>query len=260
MSYEYLNLKDGDKWDAAAVKHLEDGIASQVDNDNLINSVGSSSLQQVQDTSYTGIAIVSKNPNAYTLDSTLTDNEPIGAVGDFSSAFGGTASAQGKRSFAAGTNCVAKGKYSFAMGDNCVTLGSDSFAHGNQTTTFGMASTAGGFNTISQGDYSDAGSHSTKAIGKASVSRGYMTEAIGDYSFTAGANTIANGENQTVVGQFNNNKSDTLFEVGNGRGETSRSNAFEVGTKSTGEAFIRIGNVELTDTDLIKLKALIDNM
>lgn len=222
-------------------------------NGNIRNSVGQSSLQQVQDKDYTGVAIVSKNPNAAFLDGSLTDDEPIGAKGQFAAAFGGASSAQGKRAFAAGTNTVAKGKYSFAMGDNCVTLGNDSFARGNRTTTFGMASIAGGFDTIAFGDYSDAGGHSTKATGKASMSRGYMAVASGDYSFATGANTIAGGENQTVVGQFNVEDADALFIMGNGTNEANRRNAFAVYKDGS----IKIGNTTVTESQLKNLLELI---
>lgn len=222
-------------------------------NGDIRNGIGSSSLQQTQDLKYTGIAIKSKNPNAYALDQTLTDNETIGATGEFAASFGGCSSAQGKRAMAQGTNTVAKGKYSFAIGDNTVTLGNDSFAYGNTTTSFGMASTAGGFNTVAIGDYSDAGGHSTEAIGKASVSRGYMTKAIGDYSFATGANTIAIGENQTVVGQFNKEDKDALFIMGNGTNESNRSNAFAVYKDGS----IKIGNTKISESQLQKLLALV---
>lgn len=50
-----------------------------------------------------------------------------------------------------------------------------------------------------------------------------------------GKNTLLHGEglkaaypNQTVVGKYNDNKADTLFEVGNGNNDSERSNAFEV--------------------------------
>ena len=50
-----------------------------------------------------------------------------------------------------------------------------------------------------------------------------------------GENTLLHGEglkaaypNQTVVGKYNDNKADTLFEVGNGNNDSERSNAFEV--------------------------------
>ncbi len=147
--------------------------------ENLKDGNGKSSLEQALDASYTGIAIVTKNPNAAALDSTLTDNEPIGATGDWAVSLGGVSSAQGKRSVAEGTNTVAKGKYSHAEGDNSVTLGNDSHAEGNSTVAFGDQSHSEGINT--------------QAIGQGSHAEGNGTQAIGKYSHTEGSETIAEG-------------------------------------------------------------------
>jgi hypothetical protein len=53
-------------------------------------------------------------------------------------------------------------------------------------------------------------------------------EATSDYSSASGFNTKANAFAQSVMGKFNENKKDTLFEVGDGTDEQNRSNAFEV--------------------------------
>jgi hypothetical protein len=66
--------------------------------------------------------------------------------------------------------------------------------------------------------------------------------ASGDYSHAEGNGTIASGNsshaqndhtlaayaNQTAMGKYNSNKTNTLLEVGNGTGDEARSNAFEV--------------------------------
>lgn len=196
---------------------------------NIKNSIGSSSLQQTQDTGYTGIAIKTKNPNAYALDNTLTDNEPIGAKGAFAASFGGVTSAQGKRSFACGTNTIAKGKYSFASGDNAVALGNESFVSG--------------YNTVAKGSQSFAIGSGTQAIGQNSVSTGSNNISRGDASFTGGQDCVT-GENALrsfaygkglkalvndafVVGKFNQ-YGDKLFEVGDGYDDTHRHSVFSV--------------------------------
>jgi len=60
----------------------------------------------------------------------------------------------------------------------------------------------------------------------------YYGTAAGTGSFVAGLNNIAVGAYQTVVGKFNKNNLNTLFEVGNGDGNPYRNyavgNAFEV--------------------------------
>ena len=57
---------------------------------------------------------------------------------------------------------------------------------------------------------------------------GYQTIAKGTASHTGGLGTIANYDFQTVVGKYNDNKVDTLFEVGKGTDDEHRSNALEV--------------------------------
>lgn len=60
----------------------------------------------------------------------------------------------------------------------------------------------------------------------------YFGTACGTASFVTGCNNIAVYSYQTVVGKFNKNKTNTLFEVGNGDGNPYRNyttgNAFEV--------------------------------
>ena len=213
---------------AQSGKAVAEAVSSCVPN-NIKDSVGSSSLQQVQDTGYTGIAIKTKNPNAYALDSTLTDNEPIGATGAFASSFGGASSAQGKRSFACGTNTIAKGKYSFASGDNAVALGNESFVSG--------------YNTVAKGSQSFAIGSGTQAIGQNSMSTGSNNISNGGNSFTGGQDCVTSetalrsfaygkglkalSNDAFVVGKFNEG-GDGLFVVGNGTDANNRHTAFKV--------------------------------
>ena len=52
--------------------------------------------------------------------------------------------------------------------------------------------------------------------------------AYGTASYVGGFHNVAMQDYQTVVGKYNQNKFNTLFEVGNGADNTHRSNAFEV--------------------------------
>lgn len=61
-----------------------------------------------------------------------------------------------------------------------------------------------------------------------SHAQGQSTRATGVASSTNGFNTEATQTHQFVVGRYNDNKNTTLFEVGNGKNDDSRSNAFEV--------------------------------
>lgn len=160
---------------------------------NIKDSIGDSSLQQIQDSSYTSIAIKTKNPNAYQLDNSLTDNEPIGATGQFATSFGGNTSAQGKRSLAEGTSTVAKGKYSHAEGDNSVTLGNESHAEGYNTVAYGQGSHSEGGSTQAIGRTAHSEGQNTIATGIGAHAEGELTQAKGNDSHAEGANTIAEG-------------------------------------------------------------------
>ncbi len=149
------------------------------------------STQQLQDGTTGTFSFTNKNPNATTLDSTLTGEITYGGVGEFSTAFGGKSSAQGKRSFAAGSTTIAKGNYSHVEGDNAVTLGADSHAEGYQTVTgpSAQASHAEGITTQALGHYSHSEGSWTYAKGKASHSEGEDTTATGDYCHAEGLKT-----------------------------------------------------------------------
>lgn len=126
-------------------------IKAEESNSNLQDGAGKNSLQQKDDPKYNGvIKAATKNPYAKVLYPDLTDEEPIGASGDWASAFGGNASAQAKRSFAGGTSSVAKGAYSKSTGDNTVSTptATDSTAEGYQTTTDSPASHSEGSYTV----------------------------------------------------------------------------------------------------------------
>lgn len=202
--------------------------------DNMRDSSGAYSLQQTQDTKYTGIAIKTKNPNAYALDPTLTDDEPIGAPGEFATSFGGCSSAQGKRSLAEGTNTIAKGKYSHAEGDNAVALGNESHAEGYNTVAKGNCSHAEGGDSQAIGRFSHTEGTNTIAEGDASHAGGSGAIASGTHSFAHGNGVIANGDNQAVFGKFNE-PSEALFVIGDGFDDQERSTVFEVYGSNTGK-------------------------
>ena len=235
------NLQSGDPakdYDVAPKKYVDDALAQSGGSStlNIKNSTGSSSLQQVQDTGYTGIAIKTKNPNAYGLDTTLTDNEPIGAIGDFASSFGGATSAQGKRSFACGTNTIAKGKYSFASGDNSVALGNASHAEGYATVSKGQNSHSEGYGTQAQGKYSHSEGNGTIANGESSHSEGELSKALGKASHAEGENTIASGKNAHAEGTKTQAIGNMSHSEGHGTKANLKGHAEGHFTEATGEA------------------------
>lgn len=215
-------------------------------NTNLLNDVGKNSIKQAQDASYAGIKIKTKNPDAYALDNTLTDNETIGSLGDYSASFGGNTQAKGKRSFATGTGTIAKGGYSFSSGSDSVALGSASHVEGYRNTTGPSADSAhaeggenivtanrghaeGYHNTVSGQDSHAEGGNNTvsgtqahaeglgnKATGNYSHAEGQSTEATGNQSHTEGAKTKAIGSASHVEGDTNEGHSYATHIEGSG--------------------------------------------
>lgn len=157
------------------------------------------------------------------------------------------------------TNPVGTGSFSLnrkagsTVGFNSIAVGKDTtasdsfaFAEGEDTTASGWAAHSEGSTTIASGFYAHAEGEGTTAIGEAAHSQGYYTAANGKYSHAAGYHTTAENY-QYVVGKYNSARNpitsvDTvystsdsvtttypaLFIIGNGTGDTSRSNAFTV--------------------------------
>ena len=134
----------------------------------------------------------------------------------------------GRFSVAEGYNITASGDYSHAEGYSSVASGDYSHAEGLGTNADGSQSHAEGNETNARGANSHAEGSQTSAYGGASHAEGYYTNAQGDYSHAGGYYTTAYFDYQTVIGKHNNNKSTTLFEVGNGTSNNAKSNAFEV--------------------------------
>ena len=234
---------------------------------------GKESFAQSQDDSYTGIKIKTKNPDAYKLDNTLTDNEIIGSLGDYSTSFGGNTQAKGKRAMSTGTGTLAKGNYSHSEGSDSVALGSASHVEGYRNTTGPNADSAhaeggenvvtsnrghaeGYHNTVSGTDAHAEGSNndargvsahaegaSTKAWGAQSHSGGYDTVADGDYSFVHGISSSTIGEASSAFGQ--NNIAGCLgFNVSNFvKGTSTEGAKVTLNTDATHFANIEVGDL-----------------
>ena len=177
------------------------------------------------------------------------------AEGDYSHAEGVASCASGETSHAEGGASQATGRFSHAEGTyyNCATgnpdddyttaSGEGSHAEGAACHATGYYAHAEGLRTISSGGN---GSHSegywTTASGNNAHSEGYKTTASNSCTHAGGTNAVASGlhsfahgqyvtagyAQQSVLGRYNNNKSTSLFEIGNGTADNARSNAFEV--------------------------------
>lgn len=76
--------------------------------------------------------------------------------------------------------------------------------------------------------YVRQGKKSGTTVGSYATIDGYQNTASGHSSRAGGQFNVAGYTAQEVIGKYNDNKSTTLFEVGNGTSESAKSNAFEV--------------------------------
>lgn len=152
----------------------------------------------------------------------------IDASGAHSHAEGYKTTASGNYSHAEGRETTASGDTSHAEGASTTASGTSSHAEGEGTTASGIYSHAEGRGSIASGACSHAEGGETTASGVDSHAEGYDAAAIGNYSHAQNIGTVAGHNAQTAIGKFNDNQTDTAFEIGNGSSDTNRSNAFEV--------------------------------
>lgn len=112
-------------------------------------------------------------------------------------------------------------QYQLAYPVDYYSLGSRKGNEGQHSFVVGEGNTASGYCACAEGS-------SNKAWGYASHAEGGFAEAGGTYSHAQNQNTIANFGSQTAIGKFNDNQSDTAFEIGNGTSTSARSNALTV--------------------------------
>jgi len=174
------------------------------------------------------------------VDGTHWDKDSIGnfsfASGYKTKAKGTASTAMGENATALGRSSVALGEYAMAKGDYSTALGYYAYANGPYSTAIGFATAAMGNSTIAMGggssaygDYAISLGYGNEASGYYSTSMGLSTRAKGYASAAAGMGTTAKNSSVFVVGRYNDTTAvASLFEVGNGTMETSRSNAMVV--------------------------------
>lgn len=167
-----------------------------------------------------------------------------------------------------GTNNTANGIDACAEGGGNKANGDYSHAEGYATVATGLAAHTEGYYSSGTSDASHAEGNRTKATGQFSHAEGMSTLASGSYSHAEGYNTITNNAGEHASGKFNVSTTGstsavkTLFSVGNGSGEDSRHNAFEV--RENGDIYININGNDvllqdyITELERITAKALID--
>ncbi len=209
------------------------------------------------------------------------------AEGEASHAEGTGSAAEGMSSHAEGTS-IASGIASHAEGgyyggaSETTASGDSSHAEGADTTASGNMSHAEGYNTTASNDAAHAEGHSTTASGANAHAEGYNTTASNSCTHAGGTTSVASGlhsfahgqyvnagyAQQSVFGRYNNNKSTSLFEIGNGADANNRSNAFEVDTignvmagrniyDGQGNVLAEVSSLEITQSgNPIAVKAL----
>ena len=124
-----------------------------------------------------------------------------------------------------------------AEGYKSQATGYGSHAEGGETIANGVYAHTEGYLTEANEDNTHAEGALTKANGPCAHAEGFNTSANGDSSHAGGRCTIAGYDDQTVIGRYNKNKPNNIFEVGYGDGDapSQRKNVFEV--DKDGEAY-----------------------
>lgn len=164
---------------------------------------------------------------------TIASGEGAHAEGTLSSKkIGNTAS--GKGSHAEGGDTTASGNYSHAEGDRTIANGSAGHAEGCLTTA--------GYRSHAEGEQTVAGGGTTGTRG--AHAEGVETQALAFASHAGGVGSVVDNYASTAIGSYPRriagtpakyNRNAVAFAVGNGTGDTARSNAFEVSFDGTGK-------------------------
>ena len=150
------------------------------------------------------------------------------ASGDYSHAEGYSSKATGANSHAEGSGTTASASYSHAEGSGSTASHNCAHAEGMGTTASGQAAHSEGQTNTASGLASHVEGMSNTASARSSHAQGEGCNASAQYASAAGNHTTAGYESQFIVGKYNNNKSTSLFEVGNGTGTLAKSNALEL--------------------------------
>lgn len=128
-------------------------------------------------------------------------------------------------------------------GNNSYTIGYFSAASGNQSVASGYQSVASGYYSIASGRNSIAAGHYSIASGDFSVTTANYANAVGAYSVAKNefAQVLARGglsgrNSQTVLGRWNEEKSDRVLVIGEGTSSVLRKNILEV--DANGEMYL----------------------
>ena len=230
-----------------SAKAVKDALEQARSSSSVQDGNGNKSVQQITDYATGTFGVENLNEevraNAAIVKDKATTEVIIGALGEFSSALGGTSQASAKRAHAEGTTVVAAGKYSHAEGNGTVTLGNNTHSEGLQTIAEGANSHAEGDKSHSVGICSHAEGGLTLADGDYAHSEGSNTNALGNQSHAEGTNTTAEGVSSHAEGTHTYAKLDSAHAEGSGtKANGARSHAEGLSTNANGEASHSEGN------------------
>lgn len=212
LNYEGLKYYD----EKIKEEIVNSGIGSIIDDSSINDANKTWSAKKISESVGVGKAGTGENSEIF---NNYKDND---AYGKYSHAEGLRTHAN-DFSHAEGLDTQASGDCSHAEGSSTIASGNEAHAEGMNTTASGVNSHAEGYMTIASNIVAHAG--------------GTGSEASKEGSFVHGQVVKASSNNYEVAfGTFNKSNTDTLFSIGNGADEDTRSNAFEI-TKTTGKLF-----------------------
>lgn len=160
-----------------------------------------------------------------------------------------------------GNNIDTSTDYAVVSGANCKIANSSiaSFIAGGQRNEIkGQNSLAAGYKNKIYGNGAVAFGD-TNTVGQVTIGSDNMATSFdkaANYSAVFGFNNKAQYANQFVIGKYNDNKTNTLFEIGNGTSNSGRKNALEVSTD--GVTYTRMSKNE--DLDIVATKGYVKTM
>lgn len=263
----------------------EEGESANVTLENLADQIEvKKELQNIEDGSATGSlrGIGTIAEGVQDDGSTYTMGEYAFAIGSETKASGLLAVAEGLGTIADGPHSHAEGHYTRALSgsahaEGLSTEASEQGTHteGADTKATAYCAHAEGHGSIAKSIYSHAegrdtvagadtgvpeAAHAegveTVASGEGSHAEGYGTKANSAYSHAEGVSTVASSQVQHVQGRFNveDTEDEYAFIIGNGTGDSNRSNAFAIKWDGT---FVFADGTEITPTQFASILALV---
>lgn len=211
----YNTIANGDYSHAEGSNTITNGIGSHAENYNT-TATGDYSHAEGHSTTASG----------YT---SHTEGHTTTASGQYGHAEGWKTEATEICTHAEGATSKANGKYSHAEGQSSQANGNHAHAEGLATIAAGSRSHTEGWGTEANGQYSHAEGYFSKATKNGAHAGGENAIARGAYSFAHGLSVQTSEiQGSTVFGAYNDSTTNSLFSVGNGISENSRSNAMYI--------------------------------